>query len=244
MSLSLPIWQMYRRAMMARDAAEHMVTTCHNFGILKVEMRQMDRAAELFNKALQFDPFHIPTCLSYGEQPSAKLRVLVQRCIEVGSSGRRSTNAFAQARMNEFGFVECHFIAGRLLLETKEDLEGSERMYTRALRRNPGHLHALIGYAHLAQIKGDMAEAEEFYARALDFHENSLDAIMHLGLFYELAKRDIAQADAMYSRAQEIDAERARDKYDTLLPRQVLNVLVELLVRVEVLVLYVVACIT
>ena len=59
--------QMYRRAMgTARDAAEHMVTTCHNFGILKVEMGQTERAGELLKKALLVDPFHIPSCLTYG----------------------------------------------------------------------------------------------------------------------------------------------------------------------------------
>jgi len=41
--------------MAARDATEHMVSTCHNLGILKVEMQQLDRASELFNKALQVD---------------------------------------------------------------------------------------------------------------------------------------------------------------------------------------------
>jgi hypothetical protein len=40
-----------------------------------------------------------------------------------------------------------------------------------SLRRNPGHLHALIGYAHLSEVKGLMHEAEELYSRALDFHE-------------------------------------------------------------------------
>ena len=75
-------------------------------------------------------------------------------------------------------------------------------MYTRALRRNPGHLHALLGFAQLAQIKGEMALAEEHYARALDFHEASLDAMIHLGLFYETAKGNTTQADVMYSRAQ------------------------------------------
>ena len=69
-----------------------------------------ERAQDFCDQALKFDPFHIPTCLIYGQ----------------------------------------------LLLETKGDLDSAERMYTRALRRNPGHLHALIGYAQLTQVKGQM----------------------------------------------------------------------------------------
>eukprot|EP00961_Rhodomonas_salina_P289086 3906533-Rhodomonas_salina.3 len=29
-------------------------------------MKQLDKAAEMLNKALQINPFHIPTCLAYG----------------------------------------------------------------------------------------------------------------------------------------------------------------------------------
>ncbi len=38
-----------------------------------------------------------------------------------------------------------------------------------------------------------MEEAEEFYARALDYHDTSLDALMHRGLFYEFAMKDVVR---------------------------------------------------
>ncbi|EKX33950.1 hypothetical protein GUITHDRAFT_119876 [Guillardia theta CCMP2712] len=170
---------MYRRAMTSRNAEENMVTTCHNFGILQAERGRIDKAAELLNKALQLDPFHIPTCLTYG----------------------------------------------RLLLETKMDTDGrscpfrAERMYKRALRRNPGQIHALVGFAQVCEVKGDVEMAEEFYARATDFHEDNMDALIHKGLFHELSRKEIRQADVLYSRAQELDSVRARERYDLLLPR-------------------------
>jgi hypothetical protein len=67
----------------------------------------------------------------------------------------------------------------RLLLESKCDIEGADRMYKRVFRRNPGQVHALIGSAQVHQVRGDMEMAEEMYSRAVDFHERNVAALIH-----------------------------------------------------------------
>ena len=98
--------QMYRRAMgTARDAAEHMVTPCHNFGILKVEMGQTERAGELLKKALLVDPFHIPSCLTYG-------RLLLETKVPLSPSScvrlLAHTHARAHARTHTRAHTHTH----------------------------------------------------------------------------------------------------------------------------------------
>jgi tetratricopeptide (TPR) repeat protein len=157
--------RMYRRAALL---GPFDVVTWHNFGVLYAEKGRLEKAADCFVKALKQDPFYVPTCLTYGR--CALCFVCADRC---------HVDCFFQSAARAKILIFLFLSYFRLLLESKCDIEGADRMYKRVFRRNPGQVHALIGSAQVYQVRGDMDMAEEMYSRAVDFHERNVAALIH-----------------------------------------------------------------
>lgn len=70
-----------------------------------------------------------------------------------------------------------HSNFGAFLVEHKNDAEGAERAYRRALELNEGHINALGNLANLVARRGDLKQAAELYGKAIRTpgpgHENA-----------------------------------------------------------------------
>jgi tetratricopeptide (TPR) repeat protein len=81
-----------------------------------------------------------------------------------------------------------HSNYGVWLKEKKNDPEGAERAYRKALELDPNHVNALTNLANLLWEKRDIKGAEEFYKKALAIDPGNENASWNYGRFlcYEL----------------------------------------------------------
>ena len=182
-------------------------SSLNNFATLLAVQKDYEVADAIYKRAAMLEPYDAITWHNYGVL--AIERGLLDKAFEYFNK---------VLKIDPFYMPTC-LTYGRLLLETKCDHEGAERMYKRVLRRNPGQVHALVGYAQVAQVRGDSEVAEEMYSRATDFHERNVAALIHKALYYELSRKDIAAADELYGKAQKLDGGKAKELHERLLPR-------------------------
>ncbi|HEY8369202.1 MAG TPA: tetratricopeptide repeat protein [Thermodesulfobacteriota bacterium] len=102
------------------------------------------------------------------------------------------------------------------IYERDGELDLAARSYEAALRRDGQHVAALVGLGNLAAARGDLAEAERRYRRALAINPRTGDALNNLAWVYLQRKERYEEAAALAARA--LEAEPARTAYyaDTL----------------------------
>ncbi|HOM16177.1 MAG TPA: tetratricopeptide repeat protein [Thermoguttaceae bacterium] len=89
------------------------------------------------------------------------------------------TSVFSQARPS----ADTYAAMARFCAENSR-LAEAEQHYQNALRANPRHLGALLGYAKLKEIQGHPAEAIQIYQRALSFYPQEASVLNNAGLCY------------------------------------------------------------
>ncbi len=128
---------------------------------------------------------HIYTCIHAHIQIHAYIYTYTHvyrptcMCAQATSGAQIQRERCKQTRIHLHTMTLVSLHKYRLLLESRCDIEGADRMYKRVFRRNPGQVHALIGSAQVNQVRGDLEMAEEMYSRAVDFHERNLAALIH-----------------------------------------------------------------
>jgi Flp pilus assembly protein TadD len=115
------------------------------------------------------------------------------------SSGRtEATEEFHQLQIRERPFdANSHSNYGAFLNDKKEDSVGAERAYARALELDPEHVNALGNLANLRWDRGDTADAEALYRKALRRKPCNENVAFNFARFLYGVKNDWFEASAI-----------------------------------------------
>jgi tetratricopeptide (TPR) repeat protein len=101
------------------------------------------------------------------------------------------------------------YVAIAHLYERAGNIPDAEKNYQLALKLNPDHLPALLGFAQLKEQTGKSNEALENYLRAAEKHPKEASVHNNLGLYYARHKR-LDDAVVSLRRAIEIEPKNVR----------------------------------
>ena len=101
------------------------------------------------------------------------------------------------------------YVAIARLYEQGGKLEDAEKQYQEALRLDPKHLAALMGYAQLKDGLGKTNDALDLYLRAAKIHPAEASIHNNLGIFYARNRR-FDEAVASLRRAVQMDPKNPR----------------------------------
>jgi Tfp pilus assembly protein PilF len=104
--------------------------------------------------------------------------------------------------LNDYGFS----------LFQKNDLNGAEDNFKRALALDSSYVNAMYNYAGLLEKKNDLKGADAMYKRALEVGPSEVDTLCNYGSFLLKRRNDPDAAEAMFGRALAVKS----DHVDTL----------------------------
>jgi Flp pilus assembly protein TadD len=91
--------------------------------------------------------------------------------------------------------------------ERSGNFQGAESQYQRALKQDPSHLDALLGYARMQDRQGRFGQAQQLYQEAVKRHPQNATACNDLGLCLA-RKGELAGAAQQITRAVELQPEK------------------------------------
>lgn len=152
-----------------------------------MEARGMhEAAAELYKEALSIDEGDAESAFLYG------------RLLAVGGNATAAEPLLRVAVDAGVGGAVCE-LGG--VLASRGDVYGSEEMYRRALRGDPGDAGALRGYAALLEEgMGDAKSALELVNRALEVDPDHEGTLCRLARLTQDFQKDYSGAEAIYQR--------------------------------------------
>jgi len=159
---------LYQKA--ERLQPNHVPTLCDFGCLLKDEFQDFEGASDLFERALDLSPGHVMSLRGYAELKIARARdgrdledakTLLKRALRVNP--------------HDADTLAC---LGGLLREGDSSREVAGLMLDKAIKIQPDHVTSLCQKGILLSSKGQFADAEIFFQRALHLVPNHLEAML------------------------------------------------------------------
>ncbi|MCL2455254.1 MAG: P-loop NTPase fold protein [Micrococcales bacterium] len=166
--------------------------TLGNYALfLARERGEVDRAREMYERALAVDPGHARNLRNYASLLS-------------GIDPELADQVFARAVRADPTHANTVGDYATFLTTVRRDQNRAEDMYAQALRVDPKHVNNLGNYAaFLRRIRGDEKRAEEMFERALELDPEHVDNLGNYAVFLE--RTNPARSGEMYERALGVD---------------------------------------
>lgn len=172
------------------EATPRNVTAWNTKGLVHRLRHEVAPAREALNRSLEIDP----------QQPRPHLH-LAQLDLEEGHLDEASRRLDLVER--EFpGFLEAIVMQGAVAI-ARDDLDGAESAYERALALDPTYPRALAVYGDLAFRREDWTAAQRWYVRALEAAPEGFEVLNQLGAT-ERRLGNAEEALSYYQRAAEV----------------------------------------
>ncbi len=169
--------------------------------VLENELRDLERAIEAYNDALNFEPDHVPALAGlarlYEETEQWERAVDVMRRL-VGMSSDTKTK------------VDLNYRLGKVHDEQLRAPEAAEEFLVEALAQDPTHVPSMLSLLALYKRRGDWLKAAQLMVRAEANTQNPLEKTRLLneaGKIYQEKLDDEDMATQLYARVIQLDPE-------------------------------------